>query len=125
MWGWVDGWAGWGSVKSCCLELCAHVRRLPPALHPPTNATLPLTLTQHLSTISLGPGAVLHSLIASKLVPVVDLREIFRQAAESAIITSALAGAATFACACACPGSLPAQGQQQPPAYAPWPAVVA
>jgi hypothetical protein len=37
---------------------------------------------------------VLQSLIASRLVPVVDLREIFRQAAESAIITSALAGAA-------------------------------
>jgi hypothetical protein len=36
---------------------------------------------------------VLHSLIASRLAPVVDLREIFRQAAESAIITSALAGA--------------------------------
>lgn len=39
-----------------------------------------------------GPGEVLHSLIASRLVPVVDLREIFRQAAQSAIITSALAG---------------------------------
>ncbi|PSC71270.1 exodeoxyribonuclease V subunit alpha [Micractinium conductrix] len=39
----------------------------------------------------VGPGAVLHNLIASKLVPVVDLREIFRQAAASNIITSALA----------------------------------
>ncbi|KAL4458529.1 hypothetical protein ABPG75_013394 [Micractinium tetrahymenae] len=39
----------------------------------------------------VGPGAVLQSLISSRLVPVVDLREIFRQAAESAIITSALA----------------------------------
>ncbi len=35
---------------------------------------------------------MLQSLIASQLVPVVDLREIFRQAAQSAIITSALAG---------------------------------
>jgi len=39
----------------------------------------------------VGPGGVLHSLIASKLVPVIDLREIFRQAARSTIITSALA----------------------------------
>lgn len=45
-----------------------------------------------------GPGAVLHSLIASGLAPVVDLREIFRQAAQSAIITSALAGALLGAC---------------------------
>jgi hypothetical protein len=37
---------------------------------------------------------VLQSLLASRLVPVVDLREIFRQAAESTIITSALAGQA-------------------------------
>lgn len=37
---------------------------------------------------------MLQSLIASRLVPVVDLREIFRQAAQSAIITSALAGEA-------------------------------
>jgi ATP-dependent exoDNAse (exonuclease V) alpha subunit len=42
-----------------------------------------------------GPGSVLQSLIASRLVPVVDLREIFRQAAQSAIITSALAGGRT------------------------------
>eukprot|EP00887_Chlorella_sp_A99_P006365 scaffold3.g6365.t1 len=39
----------------------------------------------------VGPGAVLQSLIDSRLVPVVDLREIFRQAAQSAIVTSALA----------------------------------
>ena len=39
----------------------------------------------------IGPGGVLHSLIDSGLVPVVDLREVFRQAAASAIITSALA----------------------------------
>jgi hypothetical protein len=39
----------------------------------------------------VGPGAVLHALIASGLVPVVDLREIFRQAAQSSIVTSALA----------------------------------
>ena len=35
---------------------------------------------------------MLQNLIDSQLVPVVDLREIFRQAAQSAIITSALAG---------------------------------
>ncbi|GAB4821863.1 hypothetical protein N2152v2_008909 [Parachlorella kessleri] len=39
----------------------------------------------------VGPGSVLDSLIQSGLVPVVDLREIFRQAAESCIITSAVA----------------------------------
>lgn len=39
----------------------------------------------------IGPGGVLHSLIASGLVPVIDLREVFRQAAASAIVTSALA----------------------------------
>jgi len=38
----------------------------------------------------VGPGGVLHSLIASGLAPVIDLREIFRQAATSAIITSAI-----------------------------------
>ena len=39
----------------------------------------------------IGPGGVLHSLIASGLAPVVDLREVFRQAAQSSIVTSALA----------------------------------
>jgi exodeoxyribonuclease V alpha subunit len=38
---------------------------------------------------SVGPGMVLHHLIASGLVPVVHLTEIFRQAAHSQIITNA------------------------------------
>jgi exodeoxyribonuclease V alpha subunit len=40
---------------------------------------------------SVGPGAVLGDLIASGAVPVVRLTEIFRQAAESAIVTAAVA----------------------------------
>lgn len=40
---------------------------------------------------AVGPGSVLRALIDSRLVPVVDLREVFRQAAQSAIVTSALA----------------------------------
>jgi ATP-dependent exoDNAse (exonuclease V) alpha subunit len=39
----------------------------------------------------VGPGSVLQPIIDSGLAPVIDLREIFRQAAESSIITSALA----------------------------------
>ena len=39
---------------------------------------------------SIGPGAVLQSVIDSSIAPVVDLREIFRQAAESCIVRSAL-----------------------------------
>jgi ATP-dependent exoDNAse (exonuclease V) alpha subunit len=39
----------------------------------------------------IGAGGVLHSLINSKIAPVVDLREIFRQAAKSSIVTGALA----------------------------------
>ncbi|KAG7669856.1 hypothetical protein Ndes2437B_g06050 [Nannochloris sp. 'desiccata'] len=39
----------------------------------------------------IGAGGVLHSLIHSKIAPVVDLREIFRQAAKSSIVTGALA----------------------------------
>jgi ATP-dependent exoDNAse (exonuclease V) alpha subunit len=39
----------------------------------------------------IGAGGVLHSLISSKIAPVVDLREIFRQAAKSSIVTGALA----------------------------------
>jgi exodeoxyribonuclease V alpha subunit len=38
---------------------------------------------------SVGPGAVLHDLIASGLIPVVKLTEVFRQAQQSAIITNA------------------------------------
>ena len=38
---------------------------------------------------SVGAGNVLHDLIASEAVPVVRLTEIFRQAAESTIITNA------------------------------------
>ena len=38
---------------------------------------------------SVGPGAVLHELIASGLIPVVRLTQVFRQAQESAIITNA------------------------------------
>lgn len=38
---------------------------------------------------SVGPGAVLHDLIASKLIPTVKLTEIFRQAAQSQIIHAA------------------------------------
>lgn len=38
---------------------------------------------------SVGPGAVLHDLIASKVVPCVRLTEIFRQAAQSRIIIAA------------------------------------
>lgn len=61
------------------------------------NRVHPLVRTPHTPPSSspgrpAGPGSVLQSLIASQLVPVVDLREIFRQAAQSAIITSALAG---------------------------------
>ncbi len=37
----------------------------------------------------VGPGGVLEAAIASGTVPVVDLRQIFRQAQESAIVTSA------------------------------------
>ena len=37
----------------------------------------------------MGPGGVLEAAIASGVVPVVDLRQIFRQAQESAIVTSA------------------------------------
>ncbi len=40
---------------------------------------------------SVGPGSVLGDLIASGVVPVVRLTEIFRQAAESAIVTAAAA----------------------------------
>lgn len=39
----------------------------------------------------VGPGSVLQPIIDSGVAPVIDLREIFRQAAESSIITSALA----------------------------------
>ncbi len=38
---------------------------------------------------SVGPGAVLHDCIASGVIPVVQLKEIFRQAARSRIITAA------------------------------------
>lgn len=38
---------------------------------------------------SVGPGNVLHDIIASKAVPVVELCEVFRQAAESEIICNA------------------------------------
>ena len=38
---------------------------------------------------SVGPGAVLHDLITSGLIPVVRLTQVFRQAQESAIITNA------------------------------------
>src|SRR5262249_19786447 len=38
---------------------------------------------------SVGPGMVLRDLIESRLVPVVRLTEVFRQAADSRIITSA------------------------------------
>lgn len=38
---------------------------------------------------SVGPGAVLHDLIASEAVPCVRLTEVFRQAAQSRIITAA------------------------------------
>ncbi len=38
---------------------------------------------------SVGPGAVLHDLIISREVPVVQLTEVFRQAAQSRIITAA------------------------------------
>ncbi|KAI3435893.1 hypothetical protein D9Q98_001951 [Chlorella vulgaris] len=58
------------------------------ALHPKCQLVLVGDVDQ---LPPVGPGSVLQSLIASRLVPVVDLREIFRQAAESAIITSALA----------------------------------
>jgi ATP-dependent exoDNAse (exonuclease V) alpha subunit len=40
---------------------------------------------------AVGAGAVLQALIASGLAQVVDLREVFRQAAQSGIVTSALA----------------------------------
>ena len=40
---------------------------------------------------SVGPGAVLADLIASEALPVVRLREIFRQAAESRIVAAAAA----------------------------------
>ena len=40
---------------------------------------------------SVGPGSVLADLIASGVVPVVRLTEIFRQAAESQIVTAAYA----------------------------------
>jgi ATP-dependent exoDNAse (exonuclease V) alpha subunit len=39
----------------------------------------------------IGAGGVLHSMITSGIAPVVDLREIFRQAAKSSIVTGALA----------------------------------
>jgi len=38
---------------------------------------------------SVGPGAVLHDLITSGLIPVITLTQVFRQAQESAIITNA------------------------------------
>jgi len=38
---------------------------------------------------SVGPGSVLHDLIASRLLPVVHLTEVFRQAANSQIVTAA------------------------------------
>src|ERR1700745_2788348 len=38
---------------------------------------------------SVGPGTVLHDLIESGVVPVVRLTEVFRQAADSRIITTA------------------------------------
>lgn len=68
-----------------------HTQRLSQSMAMPSR---PPTTPSALSRLPAGPGSVLQSLIASRLVPVVDLREIFRQAAESAIITSALAGAA-------------------------------
>lgn len=37
----------------------------------------------------VGPGSVLADIISSGAVPVVDLRQIFRQAAQSAIVTGA------------------------------------
>ena len=37
----------------------------------------------------VGPGGVLEAAIASGMIPVIDLRQIFRQAQESAIVTSA------------------------------------
>lgn len=37
----------------------------------------------------MGPGGVLEAAIASGMIPVIDLRQIFRQAQESAIVTSA------------------------------------
>lgn len=39
----------------------------------------------------IGPGGVLQSLISSGLVPIIDLREVFRHAAQSSIVKSALA----------------------------------
>ena len=39
----------------------------------------------------IGPGGFLHSLIESKIAPVIDLREVFRQEAASTIVRSALA----------------------------------
>jgi exodeoxyribonuclease V alpha subunit len=38
---------------------------------------------------SVGPGAVLHDLIASELIPVMRLTQVFRQAQTSAIVTNA------------------------------------
>ena len=37
----------------------------------------------------VGPGGVLEAAIASGMIPVIDLRQIFRQAQESAIVSSA------------------------------------
>ncbi|RMZ56876.1 hypothetical protein APUTEX25_002965 [Auxenochlorella protothecoides] len=41
---------------------------------------------------SIGPGTVLNCILTSGLVPVTDLRQVFRQAATSAIVGAALAG---------------------------------
>lgn len=78
------------AVPACC---CAGLLRAPTAgqlAHATSPAPPPLPPSP--SRPRAGPGAVLQSLIASRLVPVVDLREVFRQAAQSAIVTSALAG---------------------------------
>ena len=37
----------------------------------------------------VGPGTVLDAAMQSGVIPIVDLREVFRQAQESAIVTSA------------------------------------
>ena len=58
----------------------------------------------------VGPGAVLQAVIQSGVVPVVDLREIFRQAQQSQIISSAHAiNSGQF------PDLLPIQPHQMPP----------
>lgn len=37
----------------------------------------------------VGPGTILEAAMKAGVVPIIDLREVFRQAAESAIVTSA------------------------------------